>query len=170
MKTDGLTQHLTDEQFGELLMGELPDGATRAHLEACEFCRTEVEAVRGSFEDFNALSLRWSEAEAPRRVPVPSRLALRLGGRPLWGLGVAASAAGVLVAIGMSMPFGQHAPSRPTQAAIPVPSNAELAQDNRLMQSIDQELRYDVQPAVSAAELKSTATSAAQDLGKTVTN
>lgn len=171
MNTDGLTQHLTDEQFGGLLAGELPDESMRIHLAACEFCRAEVEVVQESVSCFNVTSMRWAEAEAPRRVPVPSRLALRLGGRPIWGLGLATAAAGFLVAVGMSLPFGQPQHPAPTQARVPAkPTNAELAQDNRLMESIAQELRYDVQPAVPAAELRTAAPGAALNGAASVTN
>ena len=146
-------RHLNDAQFGALLAGQSPRPAVREHLAACDHCRLEVEAVLSAVEEFNALSLSRARRRAPRMVPTPSRLAQYLGGRPIWGLGVAAGAAGFLVALGLSVGEEHPRPSPPVRASAVVPTTGELAQDNRLMLSIDQELRSSVEPAVSASEL-----------------
>lgn len=148
------TGHLSDETFGDLMAGERPDAATQAHLVQCVPCRTEVAFMRSSLGDFNALSMAWAEAEAPRRVHTPSRWLLRLGGRPAWGMGLAAMAAACILAVGLQRPFERPAPAPAASATPTGPTMAEIAQDNRLMSSIDQELQYSAQPVVPISELK----------------
>ena len=162
--------HLSDEQMSDLLASQTPDAATQAHLNTCERCRSEVAAMETSLAGFNDRSLAWAMAEAPRRVPVPSRLALGLGGRPAWGLGLAATAAVCLVAFSTGPPFRRAAAPVASLSATAIPSATELAQDNQLMASINQELHYTVQPAVPAAELRSSGRREATHRTGTVAN
>ncbi len=152
-----MTEHLSDEQFYDLLTGELSDPAAQAHLAGCGRCRREAESVQSATENFNQLSLAWAHAEAPRRVRTPSRLALVLGGRPAWGAGLAGTAVACLIAVGFNSPLTHVQRPAPTSARIALPSpteTAEIAEDDRLMQSINQELRYDVQPAFPVSDLQ----------------
>lgn len=168
-----LSQHLTDEQFSDLLAGvSLPHDA-EAHLAACSACRAEVEVVAGSLAELNTFSLAWAEREAPRRVPVPSRWSLRLGAHPVWNLGLMTAAAAVALTIGFHLP--QHASTaKPATATVAVggevPTGAELAEDNRLLSSIDQELSYATQPTVPLAELKSAGHHASVNFHEAVAN
>lgn len=171
-----LTGHLTDEQFADLLAGVSPDTVVEAHLHRCAPCREEVEAILGSVGEFNALSLGWAEREAPRRVPPLSRWAVRLGGRPVWNVGLAAAAAVMAVAIGMHLPqHGAGTLSGATSSAraglqgrgtMPIadssdsPTGAELATDNRLLASIDQELSTIQRPAFPVSVLKTSSSHA----------
>ena len=72
-------QHLTDEQFTELLSGDCPADASR-HMLACTQCQWEFERVQASIEDFVTLSLEWAEKRAsasiPRAVGGGSRMAV----------------------------------------------------------------------------------------------
>ena len=142
--------HLTDAQFGDLLAGEAPDAITAAHLAACDHCRGEIAAVRGSLNGFNAFTAAWSEKQAPRHVPVPSRWTIHLRGRAAWVGGLAATAAAGLLLFDLGLP-ADHVPQQPmvSAAALTGPTSAELASDNRLMASINQELRYDDDVAVA---------------------
>lgn len=169
MNPGSLTQHLTDEQFADLLVGEAPDTATQAHLAACAHCRGEIEVVRSSIGDFNSFTISWAQRHA-HRVPVPSRLALHLGARPAWGLGLAGTVAACLLTVALTRPFQHPEPAPAPQASVSAPSNEELAQDNRLLENINQELRYQVQPAVPASELRSSAQHAERPSGTMVTN
>ncbi len=171
-------QHLTEEQFGDLLSGESPDSNVQAHLAACIPCRDEVASVLESLDHFNDLSLTWAEREAPRRVPTPSRWALRLGAQPAWRYGLMTAATAVAVAVGLRMPH-PGAPSAPylsapySQMVNTAPTGAEIAKDNRLLASIDEELRYAPQPAVPVSELEadaSRAESSAAANGEAVAN
>jgi hypothetical protein len=158
MKSQSQTQHLTDAEFSDLLAGEMPSPATETHLAACDFCRSELDSVKDSLGSFGSLSTQWAVATAPARVPVPSRWALGLNARPTWATGLAVTAlTGLLVfnygPSGSRVGSGPLATSAPVVAAAP-PSNAEIAEDNRLMMSIDQELSYRAQPAVSTSDLR----------------
>ncbi len=146
--------HLTDAQFGDLLAGEAPDAIAAAHLAACDHCRGEIAAVRGSLNGFNAFTAAWSEKQAPRRIPVPSRWTIHLRGPAAWVGGLAATAAAGLLLFDLGLP-ADHVPQQPmvSAAALTGPTSAELADDNRLMASINQELRYDDGIAVARPSL-----------------
>ncbi len=153
MRSRGHTQHLTDAEFSDLLAGELPEGAARTHLAACDYCRGELESVRDSLTSFTGLSTRWAHAAAPARVPVPSRWALSLGSIPSWSTGLAVTALTGLLVFSLGT-AGHPSPHANMAAATTVmPSNTELAEDNRLMLSIDQELTYGNQSATPAPGL-----------------
>lgn len=167
------SQHLTDEQFSDLLAGGSLDSGSEAHLAVCSECQAEAEAVAGSLTEFNTFSMAWAEREAPRRIQTPSRWMLRLGAHPVWNAGLLAAAASVALAIGLHLP--QHsAPAAPTTAALqqPVvrPTPTDLAADNRLLASIDQELSYSPQPSVPLAELKAPSHRTPANLEEAVAN
>ncbi len=168
MSTGARTQHLTDSEFADLLAGEFPGQIAELHLAACEYCRQELQAVDGSLGSFRQMSTAWAQAEAPRRVPMPSRLALHLGLRPSWGAGLAATAMAALLAVGMGLPGSTSVHENVAAPAVVAPSNTELANDNRLMLSIDQELNSQAQPAVPASELRPGARRDSQHPGEPV--
>ncbi len=145
------TLHLSDAELSDLLAGEAPADHTRIHLAACDYCRGELETVQESLASFSGFSTRWANTSAPSRVPVPSRWALRLGGIPSWTTGLAATALTGLLVFSFG-PMG-HAPRHgDAEHAITVPpSNTELADDNRLMLSIDQELNYQARPSLAVS-------------------
>lgn len=155
-------QHLSDAEFSDLLAGEFPDDATRFHLAHCEHCRTELDCVRSSLSSFSGLGTRWANHVAPSRIPVPSRWALRLMEVPSWSTGLAMTAAtGLLVFFfGPTHQTRVHTPApepAPTAviASVSAPSKSELANDNRLMLSIDQELGYSDQTAAHTQQATS---------------
>lgn len=143
------TKHLSDIEFSLLLDGAQPSAAVEAHLAACHCCRQELEIVQDSLGSFRSLSTAWAELEAPRHVPLPARWLQRMRAQASWSGGLAATAiAGALV---FWLGFGQHQPKAPAvHAVVSAPSNAELAEDNQLLQSIDTELSDGSQPFVSA--------------------
>ena len=166
MSTEARKQHLTDAEFSDLLAGEFPGAPAEAHLVACDFCRRELETVQGSMNNFQTVSMVWAQERAPRRVPTPSRFALRLGMRPSWGAGVAATAMGAILAFGLGLPSGSadlagrfRPADHGTETAVATPervapTTTELAKDNRLMLSINEELSDQAQPAVPTSELR----------------
>lgn len=134
-----MTVHLTEEQFCALLFGEPPSAEAAAHLAACETCRREVGAVTAATANFAELGGTWAHTEAAHHVHSPSRLALRLGFQPRWALGGATAAC--LLAIGLALSSG-HLHRSPSQSGSSpyTPSPVDIAQDNRLCQSIDNTL------------------------------
>lgn len=171
MSSSELPQHLTDEQFSDLLAGESPSRTVEEHLSICEHCRGEMAAVQGSLGNFNVFSFAWAQREATRKVQSPSRWALRVASLPPWGIGLAGAGAALLVAIGLGQPFVREPePAVTAQIVIPVPSDAEIARDNQLLASIDQELNSEAQLAVPPAELKVSAPRQQRPLEAVVSN
>ena len=162
--------HLTDAEFTELVAGEEPSDSARTHLEHCEYCRCEVEAVRSSMHGFNSFSMAWAKAEAPGRVRTPPRWALGLAARPSWNLGVAGTAIACLLVFGLDRSFERTPNPATIPQAVNAPSNAEIAQDNRLLESIHQELSAEAELTVSIADLRVSAHRPSRHLMRTIAN
>lgn len=162
-------QHLTDEQFANLLAGDHTDTAARIHVESCAACRQELTSLGAVVGDLSYASLRWAEQRASR-IHIPSRWVLNWNAMPGWG----ATLAGVLLfgfAIGAHMQLNQQGAvvAQQTQT-ISAPSDDELAQDNNLMLSIDSELSEQVGPQVPASDLDTSSRTAHHHLLREVSN
>jgi hypothetical protein len=145
-------EHLTDEQFANILAGDHSDLRARHHVESCEKCQCELTSLGSAISDLNYASLRWAEQHAAR-IEAPSHWVLNWNATPGWG----ATLAAVLifgVAMGAHMQMNQQSAvvSRPSHT-IPAPSDDELAQDNSLMVSIDNELTEQIGPRVPVSDL-----------------
>lgn len=144
--------HLTDEQFADLLAGESSDSGALLHVERCEACRQELASLSVPLQDLNFASLRRAEQRA-RTIEVPSRWALNWSALPGWGATMAAVLIfGVAVGAHLQTASRNEPALHLTHRAV-APSADELAQDNRLMRSIDSELSEQVGPQVPAAAL-----------------
>jgi hypothetical protein len=141
-------QHLTDEQFTELLAGDYPFDASR-HLQACAQCQCEFNRVQASIADFGSLAIEWAEQRASVSIPAPSAFARAWQPRSAW------AAAAVLAA---AVLFGLHQENR-TPGAItvagihPAHSEREVADDNRLMMAIDREIHWQAESPVAGDNL-----------------
>lgn len=142
------TSHLTDEQFSDFLADDSASQEAIAHLDACEHCRAELAELREAMGSFNEASLAWAQVEAPRRIQPPTIWQIRRRTLPAWGLAVATMMAVAAVGIHRELDLRGQAAQAVNTAEVTEPSTGELAQDNRLLMSIDQELNYQVQPAV----------------------
>jgi hypothetical protein len=145
-------EHLSDEQFANIVAGDRSDERARLHVESCAVCQRELSSFGAAVGDLNYASLRWAEQRAVR-IEVPSPWVLNWNSMPGWG----ATLAGVLifgVAIGAHMQVNQpsSAVERPSHRLV-APSDDELAKDNSLMLSIDNELTEQVGGQVSASDL-----------------
>ena len=153
MKTDMRTHHLSDGEFSQLLDGAQPGRSVAAHLAACRHCREELDVVQGSLGGFRSLSTAWAEAEAPRRIPVPSRWVAGLHRHTSWSMGLGATAITGVLAFYLGF-LGQqpsgHMEAGPTVAV--APTTSDLAADNRLLSSIDAELGDQAALAMPAAD------------------
>ena len=148
--TEARRHHLTDQEFSDLLCGEQPNTAIALHLASCDHCRHELEVVGVSLGSFRELGTAWAQAKAPGLVAIPSRWARRLVSIPSWGTGLAVSTAAGLVAFALGLPSGP-APAPGIPAAAAATQKADLAEDNRLMLSIDQELSYQAPTPLGAS-------------------
>jgi len=145
--------HLNDEQFANILAGDHSDLRVRHHLESCAKCQKELNSLGAAIGDLNYASLRWAEQRAVR-VAVPSRWMLNWNSTASWG----ATLAGVLlfgVAIGAHMQIGQQNTAVAVRPAhmLSAPSQDELAKDNDLMLSINNELTEQVGGQVPVSDL-----------------
>lgn len=171
-------EHLTDEQFTELLIGARV-ASVQAHLKVCAQCREEAERVSGAIGDFAEQSLLWAE----RRVE--ERPAREMERKPTWAwllhpqVWVAgAMATALAVGIGMTLhrdhtqPAQQAAATAQSDAAKTQAANAQpivakvqaeakvgsatLKADNALLTAIDGELRADETTPASLYGLEAT--------------
>ncbi len=133
--------HLNDEQFAACLDAE-PTTDLAAHLDGCEACREELRQFQMAMDDFGTAAMAWSEAQ-PR---VSLRAQAEVGWRPSWvmGAGWAVATALVLAVAGPAIwrhESGQAAPLEQVEPAVvavqQADSEAEIAQDNRLLQSVN---------------------------------
>ena len=149
------TNHLSEDQVAELLIGSEPGGAVREHLESCAFCRHEVAMFDEAVGDFKEASLAWSVARsvapnaarsAVQPVRVPARAAA--GSAFGWSGGWAWAAAAALVA-GVTLPVVVHVEHRQAEASIHAPgdrvddaanSPEQIARDNVLLVAVNVEL------------------------------
>ena len=168
--------HLSDEQFGELLAGESVDRQATMHLETCAACRGELESVRGAVGDLRELSMHWAEQRATH-IHVPSRWAIRWNALPGWSAAVATVlCCGVAIGVHEQKVARGHLPAQAmgteiSQAEMPVtPTEDVLAQDNRLLRSIDSELSQQVRPQVSASELSASSRPVHRRISREVAN
>ncbi len=148
--------HLSEEAMDDLLIG-LGSAESRAHLALCAECGSRVKEFHAGVEAFNQASLAWSEARpyarrqaAPRQAVPP--WSAHWGGVWQWS---GALAAMLLLAIGISI--WSHHPSSQNQAALPTPaqadSEAQIAQDNDLLRSVNVALQEGEEPPVNAYNL-----------------
>jgi hypothetical protein len=139
-------QHLTDEQFTEVLAGDCDLEVSR-HLQTCPQCQWEAKQVQAAICDFRLAGLEWAEHQAPAATTARSRFV------PRW-LPVSSWTAAAIVAAAVL--FGVH-PERtsPISAVITAPttgraeSASEVAEDNRLLAAIETEIRWQAQSPVS---------------------
>lgn len=136
--TKSVSPHLTDDDFAGCLAGTTPAPAIAAHLASCDLCREELAVFLTSVDTFSDATLEWSRSqpvgsprtELLRHIPSLFSPGLR------WGL------AGILL-VGVSIPAVLHYERRDLrvnpQAALAGPEDtpAQIAQDNRLMESVN---------------------------------
>lgn len=126
--------HLSDEALDDVLIG-LGSPESHAHLDACNECRARVQAFRGDVQLFNAASVAWSESRWPiTRIPAPHRGHLRIP----FASWTAVAAALIIMAVAV---LHHRSAAPPSQAIAPVAqpadSEAQIAQDNQLLQAVN---------------------------------
>jgi hypothetical protein len=143
-------QHLTDEQFTDLLSGDYTGDASR-HMLACAQCQGEFERVQASIEDFVNLSLEWAGPRASTSITAPSAFVRGWHSASSWATAAAVLAAAIL--------FGIHHGRLLTADVVSISgsqaaeSASEVADDNRLLMAIDKEIRWQAQSPISIDDL-----------------
>jgi hypothetical protein len=129
--------HLTDEQFAECAIVALSP-ESEAHLRECSQCREELTRFSASMDDFSRAAFGWSETQ-----PVVSLRAVtqRQAGRGWLVPATWAMAAAFVLAVGLPRVIHHdRQPAAPANAAVvdgSDDSEAQIAEDNRLMRSVD---------------------------------
>ena len=132
--TPQLTNHLSEEALDDVLIG-LGTAESHAHLAVCAECRVQVATFRGDIALFNAASVAWSESRRPQpRESAPHGRTLRAA-----FIGWAAVATALVV---MAVGIWRHRPEPSRQAhtiqqSKPVDSEAQIAQDNQLLEAVN---------------------------------
>lgn len=146
-----MIQHLTDEQFASLMAGDRSDANARLHAESCEACRRELASLGDAVNDLSRISMRWAEQRAAR-IEAPSLWALNWKTLPGWGATVAA----ILifgVAVGTHIQTSEQTSAMATSHTMLAPTADELAQDNSLMRSIQDEINEQPGAQMAASAL-----------------
>lgn len=128
--------HLSDEQFSELLIGGSLTEDGRRHLSECEACRHEAEKFTDSVGMFRSTSLAWSETKQKKARRIVAGQAVRLRLAPIgWAL-----AAALVIVVGVPTWNDHHENAQVSSSSArsgPADSAAEIASDNQLMQSVN---------------------------------
>lgn len=137
--TPASINHLSQEALDDVLIG-LGSADAQSHLAVCSECRATVETFRGDIRLLNAASMAWIQSR--RQIPLREHPATRVPAAVVgWAVSAAAMAA---------MVFGiwQHrSPAPPNQAKTaqsqPVDSEAQIVQDNELLQAVNAAISTD---------------------------
>jgi hypothetical protein len=156
--TQQISAHLSEEAFDDVLIG-LGSAESEAHLAVCDVCRGHLKEFQSNLQTFNQASLAWSQATSEAR-PVPISMSeegasLRLFARPAGRLRIFAPvgwavATALLLVLGLQIWNREHQPSltgntatdnavsnNSTQTATQGDTEAQIAQDNQLLQSVN---------------------------------
>ena len=140
-------QHLTNQQFTGLLIGDC-SLEVRRHVDACPRCQEEFKQVQSAIDCFGAAGLEWAEQRAPLAISASSQLFSQCRSLGTWAA-AALLAAAVLFEVhqGWIVPT----PAADNVATEVVESTSDVADDNRLMMAIDQEIRWQAESPLSMA-------------------
>jgi len=143
--------HLSEEAINDCLIG-LGSPQSEAHLAVCGECSSRLKEFQMDMAMFNQATLAWSESR-PRRNQhaAPTPWIGRIAASPLgWAL-----AAALLVAIGYPA-WNHYRPAAHTASLAGPPivdSEAQIAQDNDLLQSVNVALNEDEESPVAVYHL-----------------
>jgi hypothetical protein len=147
-------QHLTDEQFTDLLSGDYTTDASR-HMLACAQCQREFERVQASIKDFVTLSLEWAERRASTSISAPSAFLRGWQSASSWAAAAAVLAAAILFGVHQGRLLSPDVIS--VASSQPPESASEVADDNRLLMAIDKEIRWQTESPISIDDLTDSA-------------
>jgi hypothetical protein len=154
--------HLTDEQFAEILLGfESP--SVQGQLRSCSQCAEEAAQVTGALSDFNQQSKLWAERRAATSsvsVKTQQHGHSWAPRPPAWTI----AALGIVLAsvAGWSVHRSHESVATFSVARPPAVSNVApitLKADNDLLSAIDGELRVDDSTSATAYRLSTSSRS-----------
>jgi len=137
--------HLSEEQMTECLMGAQSSAKVSVHLSHCSICKEELERLGAAVGSFNAVTLAWGESRAWMNLVegsrgIPARSDRRWLAMASWAL-----AACLMLVCGLA--FYSHRERSDASAnlasavAVQEDSEAQIAQDNKLLTEVDLAIR-----------------------------
>ena len=148
MRPSDLDMHLSDEQFVDCAAGLDVSAEASEHLRECAACREELAGFGASVDSFGRAALEWSEARAVPSLREKSLRGWRWGGKPVFGMAAVALAACIMLVAGVLAVVHREQGRRADVATVAVPqpvseedSEAQIAQDNKLLMAVDVALR-----------------------------
>jgi len=154
--TQEVTVHLSEEALNDVLIG-LGSAESERHMAECAECRSKAQQFKSDVALFNQASIAWSEAQPAGGNKTPVRMA-PVFHMPVGFLGAFAL---VILAIAVVIPVWQHERSRHgnqenATAITDQDSQAQIAQDNQLMEDVNAALSpRDESPVVEYGLLES---------------
>jgi hypothetical protein len=150
--TPGRGRHLSDEAFDDVLIG-MGSPESEAHLAACQDCRLRVIAFRSDMALLNSASMAWAESQSALSRPAARKTAHRIRLAFVSWAGMAAVLAVMAIAI-----LRHHGSSAPTSQATanlsqPADTEAQIAQDNQLLQAVNAAISPDEESPVAEYKL-----------------
>jgi hypothetical protein len=147
--------HLSEEAFDDVLIG-LGSPDSEAHLAVCQDCWRRVNAFRSDVALFNSASMAWTESRPVPLTPTARKTVHRTRLAFVSWAATVAVLAGTAVAV-----WHHHGPSAPqSQTAAPLsqPSDteAQIAQDNQLLQAVDAAISPDEESPIDEYKLVQT--------------
>ena len=132
------SRHLTDEEFAESLSDAQPSPAVAAHLAMCALCRGELNVFLSSVDSFGSAALGWSKSQQVLSPRAAVSYRVRSSFSPQFGWAVACTLA-LIFSLLTVRHHGRGAMPSTGQAALVAPedSPAQIAKDNRLMESVN---------------------------------
>ncbi|WP_263375483.1 hypothetical protein [Granulicella aggregans] len=134
--------HLTEEQIAECLLQSDPPAEFETHLAECQSCREEISGFMTSVDHFSRASLAWSESQPA----VSLRARVRESSHPVFTVPLRWALAMAMLLV-IALPLLRHKltakPDLQTVNLVEGDSEAQIAQDNVLMQSVDSALAAD---------------------------
>jgi hypothetical protein len=149
--------HLTEEAINDVLIG-LASPQSKAHLAACSDCSNQIKGFHLGMKAFNQTTLAWSEARPNETArPVLDARPRRVATSPFaWAL-----AAVLMVAIGIPVWNHNHQSASSTasiqemnqSSSATSDTEAQIAQDNELLRSVDVALNENEESPISEYHL-----------------
>ena len=169
--TPSTGQHLTEEQFGELVERSTASAETSEadqHLARCEQCREELNSTREAVLLFRDIAAAFAEREfgQSQHVKTSSFVPMHRG----FSHGLLWAAAGLLVIAG-ALPLELHRQDRPVPQPNRITANSAMSgeSDEALLEDISRELSASVPAPMQALADPTGNTSASADVPTSTT-
>lgn len=132
--------HLTEEALDDLLIG-LASVESEAHLAECAACRAKVQAFGAHLNAFNQASMAWSQSRSEALPAIRAAASAKV--KSIWtALAPLEWAVAVAVLLLLAVPvWNRNQPRVLVSSAVATPaagdSEAQIAEDNDLLKSVD---------------------------------